>query len=188
MRRLATALLLVLSLAGLDAHGAPPPRPLSGCALLTAPRTAEEIAVYAEPGVQRVALLPLERIPRISRDDAQTTLAALTRKGRWIKIAYDDAERQGWIEAPRSWEYLPWKDALAGREARLLPAMKKGVYALRPAPVDGGAETGQLAKNQLVRIVSVQDDWALAEKPSGWFRWRDAEGRLTISLDPFPLP
>jgi len=179
MSRLTLALLVALLAA--PALAAPPPRPLTGCALLTAEADGD-VVVYAEPGVQRLALLPLTRIPTLARTEGGTALAALARRGRWVKIAYDDAERQGWIEAPRGWGYAPWPSALEGRDTRLLPAMKKVNYALREEPGESGAECGTLTRDQEVRILSVEEDWALSESPPGWFRWRDAEGRLTISL------
>jgi hypothetical protein len=42
--------------------------------------------------------------------------------------------------------------------------------------------TGALKRDQTVRIRSVEGDWVRIEAPGGWFRWRDGDGRLTLSV------
>ena len=185
-------ILLLLAWTGAAAQGAPPrPRPYSGCGVLelTVDAGAEGggLVLYQEPGLFRVAQLDRGALPRLAGSAARPLLAVSARKGGWTRLAYDDAGREGWIEQPRAWRYLPWEEFLPGRPVRLLPGLKKGLYLVRSEPREAGAETGTLTRDQEVRPVGVEGDWARLELPAGWFRWRDGDGRLTISL-PDTLP
>jgi hypothetical protein len=168
------------------AHAAPlPPRPYSGCGVLMLQPAAgpqqSPIVLYAEPGLQRVAEIEIPALPRLAGDKQEPLVAVSATKGGWLQLAYDDAGREGWIEPPRSWEYRTWAEFLAKRVVRVFPGMKKGLYALRGAPREGSADRGILTRDQQVRVIQIQDDWALLQTPSGWFRWRDGDGRLTVS-------
>jgi hypothetical protein len=178
-------LLLVLNVAALGA--APPrPRPYSGCGVLALtgePWAAKvPLVLYQEPGVLRVAELERGALPRLAGSEAEPLVAVSARKGEWTRLAYDDAGREGWLREPRAWRYLPWQEFLPGRRVRILPGMKKGFYALRSEPREAAPETAALSRDQEVRLLRVQGDWASLEAPAGWFRWRDPDGRLTISL------
>ena len=183
------ALFLLLALFALGAaavRAAPPaPRPYSGCGVLLPPRPAgaepARIVVYAEPGVQRIAELDLAALPRLSGGQEEPRVAVRATRGNWMRIAYDDAGREGWIEPSRGWEYRPWQEFLPGRVVRVFPGMKKGLYTLRGESGGAGPERGALARDQQVRVTRVEEDWARLQAPSGWFRWRDADGRLTVS-------
>jgi len=139
------------------------------------------IVLYAEPGLQRVAEVEIPALPRLAGDKQEPLVAVSATKGGWLQLAYDDAGREGWIEPPRSWEYRTWAEFLAKRTVRVFPGMKKGLYALRGEPRDGSSDRGALTRDQQVRVIQIQDDWALLQAPSGWFRWRDGDGRLTVS-------
>ena len=178
--------LLLLSLVVPAAAAAPPrPRPFSGSGVIlaAAPESAGAgtLLLYQEPGLLRLAELEAGKLPRLAGSDNDPLLAVTARKGRWTRIAYDDAGREGWLEAPRSWHYLPWEEFLPGRSVRILPGMKKGFYAVVGEPSEKGAPAGTVLRDQEVRVLRVEGEWARLEAPSGWFRWRDADGRLTVS-------
>ncbi|OGU06420.1 MAG: hypothetical protein A2075_07655 [Geobacteraceae bacterium GWC2_58_44] len=184
-RRLVTFLLLVLCAAA--AHAAPAgPRPYSGCGVVALKGDpgagAPLLVLYHEPGLLRVAELAGPSLPRLAGSDAEPLLAVSARKGGWTRLAYDDAGREGWIEQPRAWEYLPWREFLPGRLVRILPGMKKGFYVLRSGPAEGAPASGVLTRDQTVRVLQVEEEWARLQSPAGWFRWRDGDGRLTLSL------
>ena len=179
-------LLALLAPGGGPAQAAPPPpRPYSGCGVLLLPSSSGAepvpVVVYAEPGVQRVAELDLAALPRLEGDRQEPRVAVRATRGGWLRIAYDDAGREGWIEASRGWKYRPWQEFLPGRVIRILAGMKKGLYTLRGEPGEAGPERGALVRDQQVRVTRVEEDWAELQAPSGWFRWRDADGRLTVS-------
>jgi hypothetical protein len=179
----ALALLVIFTAAS---QAAPlPPRPYSGCGvLLLHPVAAPQVSplvLYAEPGLQRIAEIAIPVLPRLAGDKEEPLVAVSATKGNWLQLAYDDAGREGWIEPPRSWEYRTWGEFLPRRTVRVFPGMKKGLYALRGEPREGSSDRGVLARDQQVRVIQIQDDWALLQAPSGWFRWRDADGRLTVA-------
>lgn len=179
--------LLFLSLIATAADAAPPaPRPFSGSGIVAAAPEAAgaggPLLLYQEPGILRLAELQAAKLPRLAGSEQNPLIAVAARKGRWTRVAYDDAGREAWLEAPRSWRYLPWEEFLPGRALRILPGMKKGFYAVMEEPSEKGNPAGTLVREQEVRVLRVEGDWARLEVPSGWFRWRDPDGRLTVSL------
>jgi hypothetical protein len=108
------------------------------------------------------------------------------KKGNWLHIIYDDAGREGWLESSRGWEYATWNAYLKGRAARILPGLKKDLYLLRRDPSPKAPELETLSRQKNLRILDVREDWALVLvdlTAYGWLRWRDGDGRFTISLD-----
>lgn len=183
-RSLSVALLLLL-LSTTAAHSAPPPpRPYSGCGVLAlqAPPGAEPagIPLYREPGLARLGEMEGSALPRLAGSEGASLVAVGARKARWSRVAYDDAGREAWIEQARGWEYLPWREFLPGRSVRILPGMKKELYAVRSDPRRDAAQQAVLTRDQTVRVLQVEDDWARLQAPAGWFRWRDADGRLAV--------
>ncbi|HBA87097.1 MAG TPA: hypothetical protein DCZ75_03650 [Geobacter sp.] len=187
MGRRATLLLPILLLAAQAALGAPPaPRPLSGSGVLTLrggtePESAP-LPIYDEPGVLRLAERRAGQLPRLSGSDQEPQLAASARKGGWTRVAYDEAGREGWLEPSRGRIYLSWEEFLPGRTVRLLPGMKKGLYQLRSAPDDKAPPLSTLPRERELQLLGVDEEWARVKSPQGWVRWRDGDGRLTISL------
>jgi hypothetical protein len=187
MRRPLLISLLLVALAAATAQSAQPrPRPYSGCGLLAlSPEPGEErltLALYEGPGVNRIAEREGSTLPRLAGSGSEPLVAVSARKAGWARLAYDEAGREAWIEPPRAWQYLTWQEFLPGRTVRLQPGMKKVYYALRSEPRETAAELGTLTRDQAVRILQVEDDWARLQEPSGWFRWRDGDGRLTLSV------
>lgn len=180
-------LLIVLLFCAPRVQGAPAPlRPYSGIGLLwLRPDPAGErlnLVLYREPGLERIAEPAASTLPRLAGSATEPVVAVAARKGAWALIAYDEAGREGWVEQPRSWDYRDWQEFLPGSEVWLLPGMKKSFYTLRAQPDDRGAERGQTGRDQRVRVLKAEGDWVLLEEPYGWLRWRDGDGRLTISL------
>lgn len=176
--------LAYLALSVAAAQAAAPLRPYGGCGVLTTAPSGEKssVVLYREPGVARLAEVDAAALPRLQGSAAEPLLAVSARKGEWTRVGYDDAGREGWLKQPRSWRYRPWQEFLPGRTVRVLPGMKKPLYGLKSAPGDKGREIGSVSRDETVRVLRLEEDWALLEAPSGWFRWRDGDGRLTISL------
>ena len=186
MGRIFSALLL-LCLLSPSAHAAQPLRPYAGCGVIElslAPGAQPEpLLFYQEPGVARIGESAPWSLPRLSAGADQPLIAVSARRDGWIRVAYDEAGREGWVAQARAWRYLHWPEFLAGRQVRILPGLMKGLYALRSEPLEGASLHGALGREQAVRVLQVKDGWAEAEEPAGWFRWRDGDGRLTVSLE-----
>jgi hypothetical protein len=186
--RLLSAVFLLLFGAGVAFAAPPRPRPESGCGVLSlkaepgAERT--RVVLYQEPGVMRLGELDAAGLPRIGGSDGEPLVSATSRKGEWTRLRYDDAGREAWVEPGRSWRYLSWEEFLPGRTVRVLAGMKKPNYSVRSRASEGAAEMAALRRDQEVRVLRVESDWALLEAPMGWFRWRDGDGRLTLALQP----
>lgn len=184
MKRL--LIIVMLLLLPMVAHGAASLRPYSGCAVLSLePQPGGEratVVLYQEPGLARIGEVDASLLPRLAGSATEPLVAVSARKGEWVRLSYDDAGRDAWVKQERSWRYLPWQEFLPGRRVAVLPGLKKGYYAVRNDPSDSAAQTAVVKRDQEVRVLRVEEDWALLEAPSGWFRWRDNDGRLTVSV------
>jgi len=180
----------------LPAANAQQPRPYSGSGVMiirplsqVLPADPAAITFYRDPGVERIAERAAGEIPLLSSilktPANEYPVAVMGKKGNWMRIAYDDAGREGWVEMARWWEYTTWEDFLKGRSARLLPGLKKVAYALRLGPSETSALVSPLSGQENLRLVEIRGDWTLAITDtglSGWLTWRDGEGRFQILL------
>jgi hypothetical protein len=148
------------------------------------------ISFYRDPGVARISERAAAVIPSLSSilkmPAGEYYLAVMGKKGKWLRIAYDDAGREGWVEMARWWDYITWEDFLKGRVARFLPGLKKGAYTLRAGPSTTAPQTGALSGKEELHIIEVADDWALVITDSGlsgWLTWRDGDGRFLITIN-----
>ena len=187
MRSKLLILALLCPLFAAPAHAAPhAPRPYAGVGVLALKQVAGaealRLTLYQEPGLLRIAEFQACALPRLAGSREEPLLAAGARRGGWTRLAHDDAGRQGWLEQRRGWEYASWQEFLPGRTVRILPGMKKVLYQLKGDPREAAAAIAALNRDQQVRVLQVRDDWARLQTPSGWFRWRDGDGRLTVSL------
>ncbi|MBJ6799550.1 SH3 domain-containing protein [Geomonas propionica] len=186
MKRVLTAALLLFGAGSAALAALPAPRPFSGCGVLILKQEAgwqpESVALYQEPGMLRVAETTPQALPRLSGSDTEPLLAASERRGGWVKVALDEAGRQGWLAQARGWEYREWRDFLPGRTVRLLPGLKKEWYQVRLTPGGEASPAPPLSRDREVRVIEVEKEWARVEAPAGWLRWRDPDGRLTVSL------
>jgi hypothetical protein len=187
---------LCLALITLPTASAQQPRPFSGSGVLiirplrlARPAVPATITFYRDPGVERIAERTPQEIPLLSSimpaASEEYPVAVMGKKGNWMRIAYDDAGREGWVEMARWWEYTTWEDILKGRSARLLPGLKKGVYALRSGPSETSALTARLSGEEGLQLVEIRGEWGLVITDtglSGWLPWRDGDGRFQILL------
>ncbi|ACM19294.1 hypothetical protein Geob_0932 [Geotalea daltonii FRC-32] len=174
-----------------------PPRPFSGEGLLVIrpfPSRSSEpcctLPIYGEPGVERITDLESSDLPSltpvIQGRTGEYAAAVTGKKGNWLHIVYDEAGREGWLKNSRAWEYVTWNHFLKGRAAKLLPGLKKEFYLLRHDPSATAPQLEVLSRQKNLRIIDVREDWALVLvdlTAYGWLRWRDSDGRFTISID-----
>lgn len=185
---------LLLALLPLPLHGAPKPRPFSGSALLIIrPFPAEagtvRLRLYEEPGVGRMAELEPGKLPGLEpvviAPAGEYAVAVVARRGEWLRLAYDEAGREGWVRMERSWLYLPWESFLEGRTARFLPGLKHYCHLLRREDSDSAPVAGTVPRESGFMVVRVRGEWAQVVAPAvrGWLRWRDEDGRFLIAVD-----
>lgn len=187
---------LIATLCAFPAHGARQARPVTGIGLLVIrPASIENtggndfIAVYEDIGVKRIAEVKAMDlpglIPTMGVSVGEYTTVVTDKKGEWLKIAYDDADREGWIEMKRSWEYLPWRDFLKDRHAALLPKLREADYMLHAECSDISEPIANVPKHSDFQVIEVLGDWVKVRTVSaatGCLRWRGGDGRFMISL------
>jgi hypothetical protein len=180
----------------------PKPRPIAGKGMLVIiPPPLEQITpgstipLYRQPGVGRVRDIPPQALPGLAPvlDDGKSDhhVAVLGTKGAWLKVAYDDAGREGWLALARHWRYCSWDEFLPGRVVHLFAGLSKGYYLLRTAPDAASREIRSVTRQQLLTVDRVQDDWmmvTIAGASGGWLRWRDDNGRFLITIEPRAHP
>ena len=193
----AVAVLMVATLfspVSLSASAVTGMRPYAGIGVLTLPVSSlveDEsfgwLSLYDEPAMSRLENAKLALTPRyewiFAMDADSLPVIVMARKGEWLKVAYDDAGREGWVKPYRRSGFEMWDDFFKGRTIRLLPGLGKRYYQLFGQP---GTEvlTGVASRN-LFKIILLDNDWALVRDGrnlSGWLRWRDEDGRLLIGL------
>jgi hypothetical protein len=196
MVRIAFAVILLTSvLSALPAHGSRQTRPFAGIGLLVIrPLTTEStdagdlIPVYEDPAIKRVAELKATSLPglftaiRVSSGNYATVV--MDKKGDWLKIAYDNADREGWIEMKKYWEYIPWRDFLKGRHAVLLPKLRGSDYKLRVECSDISEPLADIPPLGDFQVIEVDGDWVkvrTGQSAEGCIRWRGGDGRFLIS-------
>jgi len=195
MVRIAFALTLLASiLSACPAQAAGKAHPFAGIGLLVIrPFPAERagssdtIPVYEDPGIKRVAELKAAALPGllggIGISFGNFATAAMDKKGEWVKIAYDDADREGWIRMKSFWEFIPWSDYLKGRQAVFLPGLRETDYKMRAECSYSSPPLADLSPHGDFRVMEVDGDWMMVQNGrfSGCIRWKDGDGRLMIS-------
>jgi hypothetical protein len=169
-------------------------RPYAGIGILVLPVASlvddepfGRLRLYDEPAMSRLEHAKLAMAPRhewIFAMDADSLPVIVTaRKGEWLKVAYDDAGREGWVKPWRRSGFETWDDFFKGWAVHLLPGLQKRYYQLFGQP--GAEALAGVAPHQLFKVILLNNDWALVQDGRnlpGWLRWRDEDGRLLIGL------
>lgn len=187
-----TALVLMLALAWsgsvCGAASQPKMRPYSGIGVVLLHSGLERmdpVLLYEEPGIFRRGELNdagstgNEWI--FGDQDGRLQLIAMARRGSWLKVCYDDAGREAWIDAKRRVTLLSWDQFLKGRVGRLLPGLRKQYYQLYRQP--DREPLSALTAVQPFKVLKLDNDWAMVmpdQNTIGWVRWRDEDGRLLL--------
>jgi hypothetical protein len=149
----------------------------------------EPFYLYEEPAILRIGALDGSQAPPyewlFTRNVSRLPLIVTARKGEWLRVAYDDAGRQGWLDLRQQGVFQPWDILLKGRSCRFLPGLRKQQYQVYRQP-GRMPLTLPAPPRQSFKIVKLEGDWALVlpdQNTLGWLRWRDEDGRLLISVD-----
>lgn len=195
--RLVVALCLVLFSAPNPA-AAPKPRLQAGEGILIirplAPRpAASTLTLFRDPGVGRITDMDVGDLPTLSPvvpvSSGGSAAVVTARQGEWLRIIYDDAGREGWIEPDRAWHYAEWQTFLKGKAIRPLAGKARKNCVLRSEPSLDALNETILTKPHCLRVVEIRGDWAFVVSNlsgSGWLRWRDGDGRFLVAIDGAP--
>lgn len=188
-------LLLIAFLLGMTgpvgyAASTPFMRPYTGVGLLVfshsdqARDEEQNIPLYEEPGLSRVGTLISSRLSGneavFSQYERNTPLIVSACKGEWLRVFYDDAGREAWIDPRNYGRFQTWEQFLKLQTGRMLPALQSQYYQFLQQP--GGKQLAVLTPKQVFKVLKLDNGWAmvLSEGRIGWVRWRDDDGRLTV--------
>ena len=193
-RGLTLLLLLVMVCPGL-AHSAsvnsPKMRPYCGIGIVVLqapdsdPGRTEPFNLYEEPGIFRRGELDSASTSAnewiFGMQKGRIPLIVTARKGSWLKVCYDDAGREAWIDPQRRGIFQSWDQFLKGQMSRLLPALRKQQYQMYRQPAR--SPLAVLTPKHLFKVLKLENDWAMImcdQNTIGWVRWRDEDGRLLV--------
>ncbi len=166
-------------------------RPYTGIGILVLPAAGDNMnnppPLYEEPGLSRLGSLIPGSIPRydwiFGAASDVTPLIVTGRKGPWLRVAYDDAGREAWLNPARPGTFQPCDFYLKDHVSSLLPGLQKKYYQLYRQP--GRSPLSVLTPGQFLKVLRLENDWAMVLtdlNSLGWLRWRDEDGRLLIGV------
>ena len=194
----ALALFLVLSalsLAASSGFAATPSRmrPYTGIGLFVfnqadkAPSQELPLQLYEEPGLQRVGMLSYARLSGnewiFVVPDGASPLIVSARKGGWLRVTYDDAGREAWVEPENRGLFQSWEQFLKLQTGGMLPGLQPQYYQLQQQP--GGKLLGTLTPKQVFKVLKLENNWSMVltdQEQIGWVRWCDDDGRLNVGV------
>ena len=164
-------------------------RPYAGIGILQVPISGtdsiEALPLYEEPALSRQGELNKSKIPPFEwifgPPSVTQPMIVMARKGTWLRVVYDDAGREGWLNPPRDYFFQGWELFFKRQVSRLLPGLQKKYYQVFQQPGLSPATT--LTTGQPFKVLHLENDWALVlidQISLGWLRWRDEDGRLLI--------
>ena len=145
--------------------------------------------LYREPGLSRLGTVNVAKLPGnewiFGPAANHVPLIVMARKGNWLRVCYDDAGREAWIDPQGRDAFQAWDVFLKSRMSRLLPGLRNQYYQSYLQPDRNPDVT--LTPKQSFRVLRLVHDWAMVlisdQAAIAWLRWRDEDGRLTIGLD-----
>lgn len=143
--------------------------------------------LYEEPGLSRFGELDFSRLSGnewiFDLPEKLAPVIVSARKGEWLRVFYDDAGREAWIESRDNRSFQSWEQFLKLKTGHLLPALQPRYYQLWQHP--DGKQLGTLTPKQVFKVLRLENAWSmvLTDKGQiGWLRWRDEDGRLLFGL------
>lgn len=181
--------------AGFAASSPPRMRPYAGIGLVVftqsdkAQKEDLQLPLYEEPGLSRIGMLDSSKMPVnewiFGARGGVPPLIVSARKGSWLRVFYDDAGREAWIDPQNNGRFQSWEQFLKLQIGRMLPGLQSQYYQLLQQP--GGKLLITLTPKQVFKVLRLENGWCLAlinqTQQIGWLRWRDEDGRLLVGLD-----
>jgi len=185
-------LVSVLGMTGSVSFAAPSPlmRPYAGIGLLvfstvdSPQKQNPQLPLYEEPGLSRIKLLNssiLHGNEPIFGLQEGAPLIVSARKGEWLRVFFDDAGREAWINPQGKGHFQSWEQYLKLYTGRMLPALQPKYYQLLQQP--DGKQLATLTPKQVFKVLKIDSSWGMVltdKEQIGWLRWRDSDGRLTV--------
>ena len=186
----------VTGMTGSAGFAASPPRmrPYTGIGLVvfsqsdTAPNQDLQLQMYEEPGLSRVGILKSSRLSGnewvFGLPEGSSPLIVSARKGDWLRVFYDDAGREAWVEPQNRGHFQSWEQFLKLQTVHMLPSLQPQYYKLQQQP--GGKLLATLTSKQVFKVLRIEDAWSMVltnQTVIGWLRWRDEDGRLLVGFD-----
>ena len=190
-------LLLVVSLAvsAGSASPRPPMRPYAGIGLvfsvgqISAEGELLPLPLYEEPGLTRIGAVSGTTVTGIEwlfgNGVKPVPFIVTARRGEWLRILYDDAGHEGWVNPEVAGRFQGWDHFLKQQSCRMLPGLLPRYYSLLSTP--GGTSLGTVQAKQQFRVLKRENDWVMVLSVPyrlGWIRWRDEDGRLLVGFQP----
>ena len=191
--RIIILLLFVLGVTDSAVRAATPPRmrPYTGIGLVVFSQPAAvpdqnlQLQLYEEPGLSRVDILKSARLSGnewifgVAEETPPLVVAA--RKGDWLRVFYDDAGREAWIDPQNKGSFQSWEEFLMVQTGHILPGLQPQYYQLLQE--SGGKLLATLSAKLMFKVLTLENNWAMVlteQSQIGWVRWCDDDGRLTI--------
>ena len=187
--------LSALSVTASPGFAAAPPRmrPYTGIGLFVFTQTDKspaqdlQLQLYEEPGLQRVGVLNDSRSSGndwiFGFPEGTSPLIVSARRGDWLRVTFDDAGREAWLDAENKGRFQSWEQFLKLHTGRMLPGLQPQYYQLQQQPT--GKSLGTLTPRQVFKVLKLESLWGMVltdQGQIGWVRWCDDDGRLTIGV------
>ena len=176
---------------------ATPPRmrPYTGVGVLIFPQSDKvltqdlRLQLYEEPGLSRIGMLNDSRLSGnesiFTLPEGALPLIVSARKGDWLRVVYDDAGREAWVNPENKGRFQSWEQVLKRQTGCILPGLPLQYYKLQQYP--GGKLLATLSPKQIFKVLKLENDWGMVLTDQlliGWLRWRDEDGRLLVGVSP----
>jgi SH3-like domain-containing protein len=147
-----------------------------------------QLPLYEEPGLARVGMLDRFKLTGnewVFGQAAETfPLIVSGRKGDWLRVYYDDAGREAWIDSRNTGRFQSWEQFLKLQTCHMLPGLQPQYYQLLQQP--DGKLLATLTPAQVFKVLKLENSWGMIlthQAQIGWVRWSDEDGRLLVGLD-----
>jgi SH3-like domain-containing protein len=184
--------IVVLGMTAYSAFAASPPRmrPYTGIGVVVFNALNQDLPLplYEEPGLLRVGVLNSSRMSGNEwvfglQKGGRPPLVVSARKGEWLRVVYDDAGREAWIEPQNQGRFQSWEQYLKLHTGRMLPGLQSNYYRFQQQP--GGKVLTTLSPKQMFKVLKIENSWGMVltdQSQVGWLRWRDDDGRLLFGV------
>lgn len=143
--------------------------------------------MYEEPGLSRIGMLVTTRLSGNERifglQEEIPPLIVSARKDDWLRVYYDDAGREAWIDPQNKGRFQSWEQHLKVQTCRMLPGLQSQYYQLQQQP--GGRILATLTPKQMFKVLKLENAWGMVltdQAQLGWVRWRDDDRRLVVGI------
>jgi len=176
------------------AASSPRMRPYAGIGLLVFSSSNTDLnqdlqlPLYEEPGLLRIGMLNSSSSPGnawlFGSSEKTPPLIVSAQKGDWVRVIYDDAGREAWLEPQNRGHFESWDQFLRQQTGSMIPGLPSHYYLLHQQP--GGKSLTALTPKQVFKVLKLENTWSMvltSQAQIGWLRWCDDDGRLLVRLD-----